>query len=546
MTGPDKPVTANVSRAEPNVGLIASRIFGIIADCFPVAAASDEFGYFPQVLNPETRWDLWDRFCQDGVRDAVERLRVEASAMKQLSHGEGAAGSVDAETRVDITLLLDSVETLIEQLTIVRVWEIQPTWHLTLVCVGLTEAFESGESEAVQHRIAGLAEFIDQASSALRDVPALFRDLGLQMVTGTRSFLAGLQPKWPELDLALTSLDRFEEILTRLPVRSRFRLPRDVFERVLQSHLQLRLDSRELETLLDQEIREMWELLGEIAGTRLTPVGLEKIIQRLPPPTVRDKGLLGLYEREVARLARHCVRKGLVAEDLVLQCPVRVEPVPAYLAAVRAASSYSIPARHPPIGGTFYVINAGHPDEVRKSYQREYRMLISHETYPGHHLLDIHRWSLPQQIRRVIERPLFYEGWACFAEEIIRRTGYLHTPTDRLLLARRRLWRAIRGQVDLGLQSGRLDLKSAARRLTATGINPQDALSAVRKYPLNPGYQSCYTAGIRRFLDLYDRYGGKGLPAFVATVLGQGEIGFECLEKVLDQNRKHRSGSGLD
>jgi uncharacterized protein (DUF885 family) len=190
----------------------------------------------------------------------------------------------------------------------------------------------------------------------------------------------------------------------------------------------------------------------------------------------------------------------------------------------------------------FSVINAEQPGERTKSYQREYRMLIAHETFPGHHMLDIHRWSHPRLIRRVIERPLFYEGWACFAEEIIRLTGYLHTPADRLLLARRRLWRAIRGQVDLGLQSGQLDLKSAAQRLASTGIHPQDALSAVRKYPLNPGYQSCYTAGIHHFLDIHDRFGATGLPGFVATVLGQGEIGFEDLKIVLGQSGNHPAG----
>jgi uncharacterized protein (DUF885 family) len=173
-------------------------------------------------------------------------------------------------------------------------------------------------------------------------------------------------------------------------------------------------------------------------------------------------------------------------------------------------------------------------------------MLVAHETYPGHHLLDVHRWSLPKQIRRVVERPLFYEGWACFAEELIRRTGYLHTPQDRWLLARRRLWRAIRGQVDLGLQTGRLDLSSAARRLAETGMNLDDARSAVRKYPLNPGYQSCYTAGVRGFLDLYERYGRSNLPSFVATVLGQGEIGFENLEKVFTLGRPEPLGTGDD
>jgi hypothetical protein len=439
---------------------------------------------------------------------------------------------------------LDSVETLVEQLTSVRAWEVQPTWHLTIVCVGLAEALASGDPEAPHRRAAGLAEFIDRAAAALKNVPALFRDLGLEMVVGTRGFLFGLQPQLPELAAAHPALDRLEAALTRLPVRRRYRLPRELFEQVVKAHLQMHLDCRELEELLDREIREMWELLEEIAGTSLTAAGLERAIERLPQPPWRDEGILGVYEREVTRLARHCVAKGLVTEALVSQCPVRVAPVPPYLSPIRAASSYSIPALHPPTGGVFYVINADRPAERLKGYQREYRMLVAHETYPGHHLLDVHRWSLLKEIRRVVEHPLFYEGWACFAEELIRQTGYLHTPQDRLLLARRRLWRAMRGQVDLGLQTGRLDLPSAARRLAETGMNLDDARSAVRKYPLNPGYQSCYTAGVRGFLDLYERCGQSDLPSFVATVLGQGEIGFENLEKVFAQGRSDPVGTG--
>jgi uncharacterized protein (DUF885 family) len=144
----------------------------------------------------------------------------------------------------------------------------------------------------------------------------------------------------------------------------------------------------------------------------------------------------------------------------------------------------------------------------------------------------------------VIERPLFYEGWACFAEELLRLTGYFRGPDERLLLARRRLWRAIRGKIDLGLQTGTMDLPTAARNLVKTGVPAPNAMAVVRKYPLNPGYQLCYTIGIRRFLDLYQRCGRHNLHKFATTVLGQGEIGFQDLEQVLVQamgkvNRHH-------
>ncbi len=545
MAGDADTTVAGASQVHRNVNRIADRIFRIIADSFPIAAASDEFVFFPQVLNPSTRWDSWDRFCSEGVADAVSGLQKEVSILKRIEPGRQNAGAVNTETCTDISQVLDTTETLIEQLTIIRSWEYQPTWHLTLICVGMTEALESGDPEAPHRRAAGLAEFIDQASATFHRVPALFRDLGLEMAAGTRSFLKGLLPQLPELIPAVEALDRLVTTLNGLAVHSRFRLSHDQFERVVKEHLQFHIGIQELDMLLDQEVRDMQKRLEEITGGSLTAAGLEKAIQRLPQPPVPSGGLLDLYKREVALLARHCVQQGLVKEELADQCPVRVQPVPAYLSAIRAASSYSIPAQHPPSGGVFSVIRAEQPGEQTKNYQREYRMLIAHETFPGHHMLDIHRWSHPHLIRRVIERPLFYEGWACFAEEMIRLTGYLHTPADRLLLARRRLWRAIRGQVELRLQSGRLDLESAARRLADTGINRKDALSAVRKYPLNPGYQSCYTAGIRRFLDIHDRFGVADLPRFVATVLGQGEIGFEDLEKVLDRNKKHRSRTDL-
>jgi hypothetical protein len=61
----------------------------------------------------------------------------------------------------------------------------------------------------------------------------------------------------------------------------------------------------------------------------------------------------------------------------------------------------------------------------------------------------------------------------------------------------------------------------------------KQAMSSVRKYPLNPGYQLCYTIGLRRFLSLFDRYAHDHLQNYIRTVLSQGEIHFSDLEKIL-------------
>ena len=117
----------------------------------------------------------------------------------------------------------------------------------------------------------------------------------------------------------------------------------------------------------------------------------------------------------------------------------------------------------------------------------------------------------------------------------MRLTGYFSEPGDQLLLAKRRLQRAMRGKVDIGLQTGTMNISTATRYLKETGISTEQAMSSVRKYTLNPGYQLCYTLGLRRFLDLFERYGRDNLQNFVQTVLAQGEIHFTDLEKILQE-----------
>jgi len=249
-------------------------------------------------------------------------------------------------------------------------------------------------------------------------------------------------------------------------------------------------------------------------------------------PVVPAGGLVALYHDQVQTLAEHCVSIGLLSEGMRKDCPVRVLPVPSFLAAIRTASSYSIQPEHPPAGGIFYVINADNPAEARKAYQREYRILSAHETYPGHHFLDSVRLHDKRITRRCIEKPIFYEGWACFAETLMQLTGYLDDAYEHMLLVRRRLWRAVRGKVDLGLQTGSMDVKDAIEWLIKTGINPKDAAAVVRKYPLNPGYQLCYTLGFKEFAALFRSYGRRDIKAFVERALSQGEIAFGDLERL--------------
>jgi len=527
MVSPSSPVEA-----------IGHRMFEVLARAFPVACASDEFFYFPQWRLAEPSWSTWDCFSPEVIADVVRQLSAWEDELDRLGTTESGLA-----TQIDIALLRKLARTLREQLAEVRTWEFQPTFYLTLAGIGLAEAMASADPAAGHERARTLPAFLEQAGRNLNRVPVLFRDIGLEMVADTRNHLLSLAKTLPELQTAITALDRFGDALRKVTTRRDFRLPRELLACVLRSHINCGVDVPEINEALDREIEEMRPVLAREAGNlpsgavKRSPPSWSAALKSIPIPAVGKDGLLGLYRDEINKLTEHCLAQGLVSPKLVTSCPVRVAPMPSFLAAIRTGASYSMPPGYPPAGGTFYVLTTGVPAKAQAGYLRQYRMTCAHETYPGHHLLDASRWSLARPLRRAVEQPIFYEGWACFAEEILRQTGYFSTPGDRLLLARRRLLHALRCKVDIGLQTGKMTVPAAARYLEEAGISAERAISLARKYPLNPGYQLCYTLGLRRFLDLSDRYGGSNLPDFVRTVLNQGEINFTDLEKVLRENR---------
>ena len=514
---------------------LSREMFETLARTFPIACATDEFFYFPQIRLPDCEWGTWDDFSRDTVTESIRRLSTWEDALDP-----PGANPSNQDEQIDIALLKKMARTLREQLSEIRFWETQPTFYLTLVCIGLAEALGAEDPAAKHQRARNLPAFLDQAGRNLKRMPVLFRDLGLEMLSDTRDYLLSLQKILPEIRPAFKALEGFEKAIRQGSTRNDFFLPVELLERIIRFHIHCDMDIREVNLTLDREIREMQEIMDREAGELLSKgasgyhsKGLREALERIPMPALGKDGLLGLYGEAVSGLTKHCLEQGLVPADLASSCPVRVAPMPSYLSAIRTASSYSIPPKHPPSGGTFYIINTNMPDEAKQGYHLEYRMLSAHETYPGHHLLDSFRWGLERPCRRAIEQPIFYEGWACFSEEVMRITGYFSGPADRLLLAKRRLWRAIRGKVDIGLQTGSMDFETAAGYLNKTGIGMKRALSSVKKYPLNPGYRLCYTLGIRRFLSLFQRYGENHLKKFVHTVLSQGEINFADLEKII-------------
>jgi uncharacterized protein (DUF885 family) len=245
-----------------------------------------------------------------------------------------------------------------------------------------------------------------------------------------------------------------------------------------------------------------------------------------------------LYEEEVQNL-----RRFFYTQDVMTLPPgekVTVLETPRYLQSLRATASYRAPLTGDRFGhGTFY-ITPGKEDLGEMSAHCPY--LSAHETYPGHHMLDHLRVHHPNEIRRQIESPLFYEGWACYAEQLLDELGYVHDPLVRLIGLKRQLWRNLRAMLDVGLQKGEMSMAQAAGQVESLGFSSARSRRQVQRFCLTPGYQSCYFLGTCEIINLREHFSSlMSLKDFHDTLLGGGEIPFHFVKKRLEAGSGRKS-----
>jgi hypothetical protein len=510
---------------------VAEDVFDALATQFPVCMESDEFHFFPQAKAKDFDWSRWDDFTPEAIESVTGQLKCWSRQI-----GRYPPASLPFAQAMDAKMLKRAVQTLVEQLALVKLHEIQPTFYLTIAGIGLAEAFAAGP-QAMNSRLRSLPGFLDQARHNLKRIPRLFRDLGVDMLDKQRGWLDSLS--LPDhlhapIDAALR---RLEDHLHRSPVVEDFLLPVSLYERIASHHMGCLLTPDEIAQTLDREIVETRSILERSAASLAPGRRWQQAVGDLVRPPIPAGGMADVYRGTIHELARHCLENGLISSDLLRDCPVTVAPIPAYMRPVRSNAAYSMPPVYPPRGGTFFLLETN----AQASISADFRLLTAHETYPGHHLLDTCRWAHERPIRRHLEFPIFYEGWASFAEELMFDTGFFSTPVDHMLMAKRRFWRAMRGKVDFDIHMHRCTIDEATERLVSEGMAPRRARAMVRRYCLKPGYQLAYTIGRRRFRQYYDAFCRQGAdPAgFARRVLAQGEISFDHLEQVLIRGGGH-------
>jgi hypothetical protein len=289
-------------------------------------------------------------------------------------------------------------------------------------------------------------------------------------------------------------------------------LPRDsdstneaLLEKTLRDHFRFHGTISEVFRIARGQWDDNLRLLGEIERQSDSGLTWQEMYSSPMTGELDTKDTLGLYREENRRLRNFFNSQGFSESEV--DAPLHIIPTPLYLLSVRGSASFSAAFSRDPREESLFYITTKLPDKqtagrLRARLHREYRFLTAHETFPGHHLLDHTRRNIANPVRRQIELPLFYEGWASYAESLLLEYGYATAPLERLVLHKRNLWRAARCLVDVGLTAGFMDSTESQKLLESAGFSPQEAASQIRRFRLKPGYQLCYSLGSYEILKL--------------------------------------------
>ncbi len=285
---------------------------------------------------------------------------------------------------------------------------------------------------------------------------------------------------------------------------------------------------------LESEIRDLTRSLrGHDDWRRL----LDELNDDYPTSSLE---MLAGYDDWTARSRSFLAEHDLVTLPQGEECAV-VE-APDFTRSVTAVAYYIAPpplAAGPP-KGHFFVPSppvGASPEQVTDRLKSNARFTLPttsvHEAYPGHHWQFAHLAATQHRtIRSVFRTPYFTEGWALYAEQMMREQGFFTEPTHVIGQVEARLFRAARMVVDTALHLGEMSPEDAANFMsTKTALSPETARAEVARYCAWPTQAPSYLTGaleigrmaaewpgdLRSF---HDRLAGSGgLPIGIAETL---------------------------
>lgn len=372
--------------------------------------------------------------------------------------------------------------------------------------------------DALAHGRANLAPelvapvLVDRALGQARAGAHYLREL-LPAEAGDPATRAALAEAGAAAGVALEAFAAFLETL-RTRATGSFALGEARYTRLLRERELLPVDAAGLRERGWQEYRrlaaELGDLARRIAGTGDWPALLREL-NRDHPET--PEAMQEAYAEWTERARAFLRDRALVTLPEGEEC--LVEPSPPFQRPVLAVASYAGPPPFSPLlRGHFFVPfppDGAPAEEVRQRLENNCHPGIPttavHEAYPGHHWHLVTLKGHPSAVRRTFRTPYFVEGWALYAERMMREEGFFTELRQELYQVEAMLFRAARIVVDTSLHAGAMSLEDAARFMTErANLTPATARAEVARYAAWPTQASAYLVGCLEILAMRERY----------------------------------------
>ena len=437
------------------------------------------------------------------------------------------------EERIDRDLLVSVLRG--RQLAVpLESWRRQPATYLNPGLQGVFSLF--------LHRLRPEKELADAAASRLWQVPRMIADgvANLDLPRTPRVYLeraigqakaaakyarelvpaevkdAAAKTKLAEAGAAAgKAFDEFAAFLEthRGDAGGDYAIGEELYSALLREKELLPFGTRELR----ERGREQWDLLSTEAdriaheidgGTwRETCERLNKIHAATP------EGMRAEYAEWTERARSFLRDTGLVTLPSGEECSV--EPSPPFQRPILAVASYNRPpAFKDTLHGHFFVPyppDGTSPEEVQKRLEGNCSAGIPttavHEAYPGHHWHLVMAKANPSHVRRIFGTPYFSEGWALYAERVMREQGFFSDPKHLLYQYEATIFRAARIVVDTSLHMGEMSFDEAVRFMVEKGnLTEPNAKAEVGRYCSWPTQASSYLTGMLEIVDIRTRW----------------------------------------
>jgi len=528
----------------------AARYFAYLSERFPVMCASDEFHFMPQATAAARYYDRLDSLSAERVNACIEALKQYRSEFERL-----LASAKDLESRIDLQLLVANITGILIDFEINKSWRHNPLLYLKIAFIGLDQALTKPETaagekiERVASRLGAIPRLIGEAVENIVKIPETYYHAARAMLGDCKTYLKETEkafhdPSSGRLSKALQqvppALDKFEIFLAGMdPVPDENLAPASL-ETTLRKHFLAQHDLKDIFQIAVAEWRDNLQQLERLQKKIDPCTSWQDLYHAYTPTAVEKMDTLPLYRNAAQELRLFFKQNGFM--DEYLDAPVELAETPTYLKSVRSSASFAAAFSDQQEEISYFYITtrrrvsrgkkAG--SRLKQRLHREYKFLTAHETIPGHQLLDSVRRRSKNPVRRQIESPLFYEGWATYAETLLTEFGYIQHPLERLVDFKRRLWRTARAQIDAGLHGGFLKFEAAVNLLTLNGFSLEEARQQIARFRLNPGYQLCYSYGCHEIKKLVDTYQTRLGPGRVhRLILEGGELPFHLIDEEL-------------